>query len=117
MTTQPTLDLFTGLERKDRGIALVVAHNPDWAQWVRRIILSLSKARDTFTVEDVRKEAKAIGVPEPKHPNAWGAALSSAAGADHIEACGYRKNAIPSAHARVVRVWKAKAIHVREVLE
>jgi len=97
------LDLFSGEAAKAAGMALVTANNPEWKDTVRAVILSLS---GEFTNDDVRIACRAIGLPSPKSPNAWGAAICAVAKTGAIRRVGYRKSAIPSTHARVVAVWR-----------
>jgi hypothetical protein len=53
------------------------------------------------TINDVRKF---IELPDDYHPNTWGAVLRG----DAFEPIGFCQATHPSAHARVVRVYKLK---------
>lgn len=68
------------------------------------LIKGFAQADVEFTVEDVRRASAYL--VELLHPNAWGAAFSAAAKQGLIVRCGYTKNKLASAHARVVAVWK-----------
>lgn len=94
-----------GENRKAEGVATVTEHNEAWMEEAIHAIdvLAFTRAGGTFTVEDLRRLC-----PEPKSPNAWGAAFSVAAKKGLIVACGYTANKLPSAHARIVRVWRGK---------
>lgn len=96
----------SGESLKDEGMAKVTEHNEAWMHAVMGIIKQLAKDSVSFTSEDVRFRCGGL---EPKSPNAWGAAFSTAARQGLIERCGYQKNTLPSAHARVVAVWRGKA--------
>lgn len=47
-----------------------------------------------------------LGVPDPDHPNRWGALFKAAADQGRIAAVGYRPSRRPTRHGGVVRVWK-----------
>lgn len=93
-----------GDARKAEGQDSVATNNEDWLNQVLSAISFLAASGKEFTVEDVRHFCNGLG--HPTHPNAWGAAFSRAARQGLIVRTGYRKNGLPSAHARVVATWK-----------
>lgn len=95
-----------GEARKAEGQELVAANNADWLDTVDYAILCHANSGRTFTVEDVRIRCRGVALPEPKHPNAWGAAFSRAAKQGLIERVGYQKNRLASAHSRIVSTWR-----------
>lgn len=101
------MDLFSGENLKAKGIKQVLANNADWQSAVHAVLTQLCQSRETFTAEDLRKACAAAGIPDPKHPNAWGAAINSASKSGLIEQIGHKKNHMSSAHARIVGVWRA----------
>ena len=101
-------DLFAGKELKESGIQLVTINAKAWVSAVVQVIGSVSENGDVFTAEDVRKRCAELGIPDPHHHNAWGAAFNQAARLHMIVRVGFLKNKIPSAHARYVAAWKKK---------
>lgn len=99
----------SGETRKLRGIGRVTDHNGEWLGNVLALVarLAILQGRDGFTVEDVRALAERRGLPEPDHPNAWGAAMHVARRRGLIREAGYRKATRADAHARVIRAWEA----------
>lgn len=91
----------TGAQLRDQGIALVSAGNEDWIYQARSIAIEIATNSGTVTINDVRER---IELPEQLSPNLWGAVLR---GSD-FEAIGYTQATHPSAHARVVRIYKLK---------
>lgn len=91
----------TGAQLRDQGIALVSAGNEDWIYEARSIAIEIATNSGTVTINDVRER---IELPEQLSPNLWGAVLR---GSD-FEAIGYTQATHPSAHARVVRIYKLK---------
>ena len=100
--------LQLGEQLKDNGVQQVAEHDPLWIKKVLTLIILTSEDTETFTADDIRYRATDEGWSQPKHPNAWGAAFSTAAKMGLIERVGYRPSATPSAHARVVAVWRGK---------
>jgi hypothetical protein len=80
---------------------LVSAGNEDWIYEARSIAIEIATSSGTVTINDVRER---IELPEQLSPNLWGAVLR---GSD-FEAIGYTQATHPSAHARVVRIYKLK---------
>ena len=101
------LTLTDGLERKEAGQALVMDNQREhWKRCVSMVISDLARVGVTFTGDNVRQVAAAKNVPEPHHPNAWGAAISAAAKAKRIRKTGrYLPSAIASRHGAMVAEW------------
>lgn len=93
---------MTGEQLRDEGCAKVDASSSE--EWKNNcdntICLFAWKGLD-FTAEDIRAL-----IPEPPHPNAMGARFLAAIKAEIIERIGYRKAKRPSAHARVLAVYR-----------
>lgn len=96
-----------GLQARNQGAARVLEHAGDgWQSDIRRVIYDLASRRLEFTSDDVRAEAQQAGIPEPHHPNAYGAALLAAAHAGLIIDTGrVARSERPEARGRKVAVW------------
>lgn len=104
------VETMKGENLKAEGVAVVAEHNEAWMDAVLAVIRRKAALPSfEFTVENIRRSCVTAGINAPKHPNAWGAAFSVAAKQGLIVRTGYTKNALPSAHARVVAVWKGKS--------
>lgn len=91
----PTPAVADILERVDRN-------TDDW--WKACALAGVEHLAATgtpFTAYDVA----ALGVPEPDHPNRWGAVMNIAARAGTIRAAGYVPSPRPTVHRSVVRQW------------
>ena len=96
----------TGAQLRDAGITLVGNHNEDWLLkstfkftfWLEFV------APKEFTIEDFRIYAAANGLPEPSHPNAWGAL--SRRHRNLIKQVGYTQSQRPLAHSRLTRTYQ-----------
>ncbi len=99
-----TEQLQLGEQAKTAGIELIAEHNEDWLECAIATVARLAKNGSTFSVDELRL---LVDNP-PNHANAWGAVFSIAARQGLIERVGYQKSTTPSAHARVVAVWRGK---------
>lgn len=103
------LDLLFGASLKDAGQAQALANEPDdWPERVAGLLQHMASTLPRFTCDDLRRHAERAGIGEPHHPNCWGAAFSRAAKTGVIERVGFQKNTLPSAHARMVAVWRRR---------
>jgi hypothetical protein len=93
----------TGAQLRDRGIALVSAGNEDWLYMARSIAAEIATSSGTVTINDLRER---VELPEELSPNLWGAVFRSG----DFEPVGYTQATHPSAHARVVRIYKLKGL-------
>ena len=91
-------NLFEGLKRRDRGMALAAGAHAEALEYARESAYLFAIAHGEVTVDDV------VVTDE------MSAALGNAAGSifkeKHWKCVGFRKSARPTAHARIVRVWK-----------
>lgn len=90
-----------GRALRDAGIARVSIGREDWIAKARDMAIWIAKQSGQVTINDVRQ---LIELPEDFHHNTWGAVLRG----DAFEPIGYCQATHPSAHARVVRVYKLK---------
>jgi hypothetical protein len=90
-----------GRALRDAGIARVSIGREDWIAKARDMAIWIAKRSGQVTINDVRQ---LIDLPEDFHHNTWGAVLRG----DAFEPIGYCQATHPSAHARVVRVYKLK---------
>lgn len=93
---------MTGEQLRDEGCEKVDASAPEeWKAECDGIISWLARNGAEFTAEDVRQ-----WISDPPHPNAMGARFLAAVKGKVIETLGYRKAKRPSAHARVLAVYR-----------
>jgi hypothetical protein len=90
-----------GRDLRDAGIAAVSIGREEWIAKARGTAIAIARRAGQVTINDVRKF---IELPDDYHPNTWGAVLRG----DAFEPIGYCQATHPSAHARVVRVYKLK---------
>jgi hypothetical protein len=90
-----------GRNLRDAGIAAVSIGREDWIAKARDMAIWIAKQSGKVTINDVRQ---LIDLPDDFHHNTWGAVLRG----DAFEPIGYCQATHPSAHARVVRVYKLK---------
>lgn len=90
-----------GCDLRDAGIAAVSIGREDWIAKARDMAIWIAKQSGKVTINDVRQ---LIDLPDDFHHNTWGAVLRG----DAFEPIGYCQATHPSAHARVVRVYKLK---------
>jgi hypothetical protein len=90
-----------GRDLRDAGIAAVSIGREDWIAKARDMAIWVAKQSGNVTINDVRQ---LIDLPDDFHHNTWGAVLRG----DAFEPIGYCQATHPSAHARVVRVYKLK---------
>lgn len=101
------LDLLEeGRAARDASLE-VVEESTDawWRDCCDRGIEELARRGHDFQAVDLVD----LGVPEPWHPNAWGARLHHAARRGLIEPVGYAQSRRPTVKASVVRVWRGVA--------
>ena len=82
-----------------------IDRNKVWKYAVIALIRTYKKGT-RFTYDKVRAEAAVRGVTPPDHPNAWGAAMNTAAKEQLIAKTGrYFPSAIRSNHGRIMPEW------------
>ena len=92
---------MNGRDLRDAGIARVSIGREEWIAKARSTAVAIAQRAGQVTINDVRKF---IELPDDYHPNTWGAVLRG----DAFEPIGFCQATHPSAHARVVRVYKLK---------
>ncbi len=92
---------MNGRDLRDAGIARVSIGREEWIAKARSTAVEIAQRAGQVTINDVRKF---IELPDDYHPNTWGAVLRG----DAFEPIGFCQATHPSAHARVVRVYKLK---------
>jgi hypothetical protein len=90
-----------GRDLRDAGIAAVSIGREDWLAHARSVAIEVAEANGQVTINEVRE---LVELPADNHPNTWGAVFKG----DAFEPIGYCQATHPSAHARVVRVYKLK---------
>jgi len=90
-----------GRDLRDAGIARVSIGREDWIAKARNLAVSIAKRSGQVTINDVRRF---IDLPDDFHPNTWGAVLRG----DTFQPVGFCQATHPSAHARVIRIYKLK---------
>lgn len=96
--TQMTL----GEALKEIGTARAdLAADADWKTQADTAIQQLADSGVPFTADDVR----ALGVPDPTSPKAWGSRFLTAAKQGRIVRVGYVKSQRPSVHAHPIAQW------------
>ena len=104
--------MLTGQQLKEEGIKIVLSRNEQWSERILRSMKKFAKARKKigkpmFTFEEFRRWCCGLGIPEPRHHNAWGAVAREAARKGLIEWTGECCQAkAPLAHARIIKVWR-----------
>ncbi len=92
---------MNGRDLRDAGIARVSIGREEWIAKARSTAVAIARRAGQVTINDVRKF---IELPDDYHPNTWVAVLRG----DAFEPIGFCQATHPSAHARVVRVYKLK---------
>jgi len=92
---------MNGRDLRDAGIARMSIGREEWIAKARSTAVAIAQRAGQVTINDVRKF---IELPDDYHPNTWGAVLRG----DAFEPIGFCQATHPSAHARVVRVYKLK---------
>jgi hypothetical protein len=105
------MNLFTGTELRDAGIAKAMAsaerETEGWSDLAYKFLLHFIASRDEFMMEDVREAAIGI-VPMPPSVRAWGGIAIRARKAGRIERIGFRNVNNPKAHCTPATVWRVK---------
>lgn len=100
-----------GLAARTAGAARVLGNTDDgWTASIIDVVRDLTRTLPELTADDVRAEALRRGIPEPHHPNAYGAALLNAARAGYIVGTGrVVRSGRSAARARQLTVWVPKS--------
>lgn len=80
--------------------------HPDrwWQDGALRAVTELAKTGQPFTLDALRDDP--YNLPDPHHPNQWGALAHAARKAGLIEPIGYQPSTVASRKGSVVRVWQ-----------
>lgn len=77
----------------------------EWFEAAANAIADRAALGGTFKTDDLRKNAD---IPEPRHPNWWGAAFRASAAKGVIEKAGYNESSTRSRSGGASFIWKAK---------
>ena len=108
------MSALTGQQLKDAGIERIQKRK--WHDEAFKLLCDVigwgGLWPDEFTASHVKSVLSSPndsgGFNSPPHPNCWGALINAAAKAGLIERVGYRPSREPSAHRRIVSVWRRK---------
>lgn len=96
---------------RDAGIKQAVDHandvSPGWSERAYEALAAYSRMHRTFTGEQVRSYASAIGLELPPDNRAWGGVFTRAAKRGLIRKQGYSTSHNPEAHMRPITVWES----------
>jgi hypothetical protein len=98
------LSLQEGRALKEDGLESVSANNKAFLALMRAEARRLSEQRGWVSIDDLRVYASQLNI-EPTHCNAYGAIFKG----PRWQVVGRRKSAVPSSHAREIRLWVYKA--------
>jgi len=97
------IDLIASIKARDEGIKTVSEHNSEWVAEYLTFVTRLPVGW-IGTAEDIRAAAT---FNQPKHPNAWGAACSTAVRRGLLEKTGnYVKMKFKKSHARATPEYR-----------
>jgi hypothetical protein len=101
---------MSGEQLKATGIEKIQRREwHDRAFALLRDYINTAQPGDRFPSDEVRSAITyCMGFDSAPHPNSWGALLSAAAKAGLIERVGFEPSRSPSAHGRIVSVWRKK---------
>lgn len=80
------------------------APDPWWRDGAERAVRALAATGQPFQLSQIRDEP--YSVPEPHHPNAYGALARAMSTLGVITCVGYAPSDVPSRRGSVVRVWQ-----------
>jgi len=86
-----------GRRLRDEGIERVLSRHKEWALKARSLALHIALLTGEVAADDLRGR-----IPEPSHPNAWGAVFT---GEGLFRPAAHRRSTTESAHARTIKVW------------
>ena len=100
-----------GEKLRDEGISRVTASNGAWSDELFRFFaevwLPIQAPGFEFIGEAFRRDALAVGLPQPTHPNAWGALFSRISRSGLVVDTGRTaKMEAPDSHARRSPVYR-----------
>lgn len=95
------LDLLTGVQLRDVGVLKVYGHNSAWVDKARSTAKALAALNGSVSIDDVLSMCTR---PATVHPNATGTIFRE----NVWVKIGYKPSVKPSAHARIVGIYKLK---------
>mgnify|MGYP003394019939 CR=1 FL=1 len=99
--TQLTLDSAHGELLKHQGQAAVEDTDQGFVAIMRECAREISDQAGFVTCDNLRLIADGMGLV-PKHQNSWGSIFRGS----HWKIIGRQKSALPSSHAREIKIWK-----------
>ena len=92
------------------GMRLVESNqSTEWKELAKRMILEYIADKGPCVIEDARQYCAVCNLPDPTHPNAWGAIVSGLAKSNLIERTGeWVKASSVLSHASMYPIWRIK---------
>lgn len=88
------------------GVQLAIDNTDEyWHSIAMSALTSLARSRNVFDAYDVTL----LGVPDPDHPNRWGALFRGAHTSGLIEHAGYRQSRRPGRAGGLCRTWRRRS--------
>jgi hypothetical protein len=105
----PERSLPKGERLKAEGMRIVLDNqNEKWTVLAQQLMHAYIYENEPCLMEDARAFALECGLPQPSHPNAWGAAVSGMAKRGEIEMTGqWTKAESVKSHASMYPLWRA----------
>lgn len=101
----PLADVVEGRKRRDEGIARVRNNNPNFHSKALEAIKAIPAGTDGIAEWYRIQVTPSVG--NPKHPNAWGAAISSLVKSGDLVPTGeYGPMTLPGSHARASQILR-----------
>ena len=99
----------TGEDLMIEGTKRVLENEPEpWKDRAQEVILSTAYRHEFFNADDVKDRANDMGLGEPHHPNAWGAAFRVALLAGVMERTGrYVRSGRTSRHSSMIPQYRS----------
>lgn len=93
----------------DREVTAILAETLDnaddwWADSAWRAMAVLAETGREFTAYDLTE----MGVPDPDHPNRWGALFAAAHKQEIITPIGFEQSRRRARHSGVCRIWRGQ---------
>ena len=100
-------DLFGAEEARDEALARVTVNSGQWMYAARAFVAMVIPIGWTGTAEEIRLFAYRFGIPEPHHPNVWGALIRGCIELGLLNFTGeMRKPKSRKSHARKIQVYR-----------
>ena len=106
---EEVLDLFSGQELRDVGIAKAIdnaeRHHENWTYYAYQFLLNYTKSHKEFMAEDVRVASEGI-VDMPPSKRAWGGVFVRAVKSGLIRRKGFQNVKNSKAHCTPATLWE-----------